>query len=164
MLGYGALRTGVTLLPFTVLLALSVPLAGRLTDLVGPRWPMAIGMAVLGVSLLLESRLRLDSTFADLLPGLVLGGIGVGMTLAPASAAVLASVPDEKAGVASGVVATFRQTGGVLGVAVMGALFVAQIGDLAPGDPGFPAAFMDGFENALAVGSAVAFGGGSSPR
>ena len=159
VLGYGALRTGVTLLPFTVLLALSVPLAGRLTDLVGPRWPMAAGMAVLGVSLLLESRLRLDSTFADLLPGLVLGGIGVGMTLAPASAAVLASVPDEKAGVASGVVTTFRQTGGVLGVAIMGALFVAQIGDLAPGDPRFPAAFMDGFANALAVGSAVAFGG-----
>jgi hypothetical protein len=62
------------------------------------------------------------------------------MTLAPASAAVLASVPDEKAGVASGVVATFRQTGGVLGVAVMGALFVAQIGDLA-GQSGLPGRF-----------------------
>ena len=160
VLGYSALRTGATLLPFTVLLAVSVPVAGRLTDSVGARWPMAAGMVVLGVSLLLESRLRLDSTFADLLPGLLLGGLGVGMTLAPASAAVLASVPDDKAGVASGVVTTFRQTGGVLGVAVMGAIFAAQIGDLRPRDPRFPPAFMDGFEYALLAGGVVAIAGG----
>jgi hypothetical protein len=121
---------------------------------------MAAGMVVLGVSLLLESRLRIDSTFADLLPGLLLGGLGVGMTLAPASAAVLALVPDDKAGVASGVVTTFRQTGGVLGVAVMGAIFAAQIGDLRPGDPRFPPAFMDGFEYALLAGAVVAIAGG----
>jgi hypothetical protein len=117
-------------------------------------------MLVLGFSLLLESRLRLDSTFRDLLPGLLLGGLGVGMTLAPASAAVLASVPDERAGVASGLVTTFRQTGGVLGVAVMGAIFAAQIGDLEPGDPRFPPAFMDGFEYALLTGGFVAIAGG----
>ena len=69
VLGYSALRTGATLLPFTVLLALSVPVAGRLTDRIGARWPMTAGMLVLGASLLLLSRLRLDSTFADLLPG-----------------------------------------------------------------------------------------------
>jgi predicted MFS family arabinose efflux permease len=160
VLGYSALRTGATLLPFTVLLALSVPVAGRLTDRVGARWPMTAGMVVLGISLLLESRLRIDSTFSDLLPGLLLGGIGVGLTLAPASAAVLASVPDDKAGVASGVVTTFRQTGGVLGVAVMGAIFAARIGDLAPGDPRFPAAFMEGFEDALLTGGIVALAGG----
>ena len=160
VLGYSALRTGATLLPFTVLLALSVPVAGRLTDRVGARWPMAAGMVVLGVSLLLESRLRLDSTFADLLPGLLLGGVGVGLTLAPASAAVLASVPDDKAGVASGIVTTFRQTGGVLGVAVMGAIFASRIGDLGPADPGFPAAFMVGFEDALVTGGLVAIAGG----
>jgi EmrB/QacA subfamily drug resistance transporter len=160
VLGYSALRTGATLLPFTVLLALSVPVAGRLTDRVGARWPMTAGMVVLGISLLLESRLRIDSTFSDLLPGLLLGGLGVGLTLAPASAAVLASVPDDKAGVASGVVTTFRQTGGVLGVAVMGAIFAARIGDLAPGDPRFPAAFMEGFEDALLTGGIVALAGG----
>jgi EmrB/QacA subfamily drug resistance transporter len=160
VLGYSALRTGATLLPFTVLLALSVPVAGRLTDRVGARWPMTAGMVVLGVSLLLESRLRVDSTFADLLPGLLLGGLGVGLTLAPASAAVLATVPDDKAGVASGVVTTFRQTGGVLGVAVMGAIFAAQIGDLGPRDPRFPAAFMRGFEDALLAGAVVAIAGG----
>ncbi|HEX4930780.1 MAG TPA: MFS transporter [Gaiellaceae bacterium] len=160
ILGYSALRTGATLLPFTILLALSVPVAGRLTDRVGARWPMAAGMLVLGVSLLLLSRLGLDATFADLLPGLLLGGLGVGMTLAPASAAVLASVPDDKAGVASGVVTTFRQTGGVLGVAVMGAIFAAQIGDVEPGEPRFAPAFMGGFEDALVTGGVVAIAGG----
>ena len=160
VLGYSALRTGATLLPFTVLLALSVPVAGRLTDRIGARWPMAAGMLVLGVSLLLLSRLRLDSTFGELLPGLLLGGLGVGMTLAPASAAVLASVPDDKAGVASGVVTTFRQTGGVLGVAVMGAIFAAQIGDLEPEEARFAPAFMGGFEDALLTGGVVAIAGG----
>jgi EmrB/QacA subfamily drug resistance transporter len=160
VLGYSALRTGAMLLPFTILLALSVPVAGRLTDRIGARWPMAAGMIVLGVSLLLLSRLRLDSTFADLLAGLLLGGLGMGMTLAPASAAVLACVADDKAGVASGVVTTFRQTGGVLGVAVMGAIFASQVGDLGPGEPRFAPAFMDGFEYALVTGGVVAIAGG----
>ena len=160
ILGYSALRTGATLLPFTVLLALSVPVAGRLTDRIGARWPMAAGMLVLGVSLLLLSRLRVDSTFADLLVGLLLGGLGMGMTLAPASSAVLACVPDDKAGVASGVVTTFRQTGGVLGVAVMGAIFAARIGDFGPRNRRFPAFFMEGFEEALVTGGLVAIAGG----
>jgi MFS family permease len=93
-------------------------------------------------------------------PGLVTGGIGVGMTLAPASAAVLASVPDEKAGVASGVVTTFRQTGGVLGIAVMGAILASHIGSLRQGDPRLPAAFMAGFRDALLTGGIVAIAGG----
>ncbi len=160
ILGYSAVRAGATLLPFTVVMTLSVAAAGRLTDRIGARWPMAAGMVLLGLSLLLVSRLRLDSTFSDLLPGLVLGGLGVGMTLAPASAAVLASVPDDKAGVASGVVTTFRQTGGVLGVAIMGAILAAHIGGLAPGDARFPAAFMAGFRDALVTGGIVAIAGG----
>jgi EmrB/QacA subfamily drug resistance transporter len=158
--GYSAVRTGATFLPFTILITLSVPGAGRITDRFGARWPMSAGMVLLGLALLLLARLRLDSTFSDLLPGLLVGGLGMGMTLAPASAAVLASVPDDKAGVASGVVTTFRQTGGVLGIAVMGAIFAARIGRLGPGDPGFAPAFMEGFRDALLTGGAVAIAGG----
>lgn len=154
-----AVRTGADLLPFTILITLSVPVAGKLTDRFGARWPAAAGMLLLGASLLLESRLQLDSTFRDLLPGLLLGGLGMGFTLAPASAAVLASVPDEKAGVASGTVTTFRQTGGVLGIAVMGAILAAQIGRLKPLDAGFPTAFMSGFRDALLTGAGVAIAG-----
>jgi hypothetical protein len=73
---------------------------------------------------------------------------------------VLASVPDEKAGVASGVVTTFRQTGGVLGVAIMGAILAAHVGGLKPGDPQLPAAFMAGFRDALLTGGIVAIAGG----
>jgi MFS family permease len=68
-------------------MTVSVSAAGRLTDRIGARWPMAAGMVLLGVSLLLLSRLRLDSTLSDLVPGLVTGGIGVGITLAPGSLA-----------------------------------------------------------------------------
>jgi len=82
------------------------------------------------------------------------------MTLAPASAAVLASVPDDKAGVASGVVTTFRQVGGVLGIAVMGAILASHVGSLEHGDPRLPAAFMAGFHDALLTGGIVAIVGG----
>ncbi len=160
ILGYSAVRTGATLLPFTVLMTLTVPLAGRVTDRIGARWPVAAGMACLAASLLLLSRLSLDASAWDLLPGLVLGGLGMGLNMAPASAAVLASAPDDKAGVAAGVVTTFRQTGGVLGIAVMGAIVASPLAGLAPHDPGFPAAFMSGFHDALLTGAAVALAGG----
>jgi hypothetical protein len=79
-----------------------------------------------------------------------------------AAAAGLASatVPDDKAGVASGVVTTFRQTGGVPGVAIMGAILAAHVGGLAPGDARLPAAFMSGFRAALLTGGVVAIVGG----
>lgn len=159
ILGYSALETGATFLPFSVLVAVAVPIAGMLTDRMGPRWPMAAGMASLGLGLLLQSRLGLDSTFWDLLPGLVLGGIGIGLTIAPANAAVLGAAPDDKAGVASAVVNTFRQTGGALGIAIMGAIVASQIGGRQIGDPALPAAFVRGFQDALLLASVAAFAG-----
>ena len=149
ILGYSALETGATFLPMSVLVAISVPIAGKLTDRFGPRWPMTTGMALLALGLLSQSRLGAHSTFWDLLPGLVLAGIGTGFTIAPGNAAVLGNAPDAMAGVASAVVNTFRQTGGALGVAIMGAIVASRIGDLGVGDPRLPIAFVDGFQDAL---------------
>ena len=159
ILGYSALETGATFLPFSVLVALSVPVAGMLTDRFGARWPLAAGMALLTVALLFMSGLDVDSGFWDLMPGLVLGGLAIGLTLAPGNVAVLGSTPDVQAGVASGINMTFRQTGGALGVAVMGAIVASEIGGLGIGDPRLAPAFVTGFQNALLAGAAVAAAG-----
>jgi hypothetical protein len=71
---------------------------------------------------------------------------------------VLSAVPVRQAGVGSGVLQTFRQTGGVLGVAVLGAILTASIG-VVPFDPRFPAQFVAGLHNALLAASGIALAG-----
>ena len=158
VLGYSATEAGATFLPMTILVILVAPLAGKLSDRVGSRWLMGAGLLLLSASLVSFSMLDLDSNFWDILPALILGGLGMSLTMTPATAAAIGSVPVTKAGIGSGVLNTFRQVGGALGIAVMGAIVAAQI-HTPPGSPGFPAQFMDGFSNALRVAAVIALTG-----
>jgi EmrB/QacA subfamily drug resistance transporter len=162
ILGYSPVRAGAVFLPMTVLIILIAPPAGKLSDRVGSRWLMAGGLTLLGVSLLLFSRLDAGSGFWDLLPGLVIGGVGMASVMTPMSAAAMGSAPVAKAGVASGVLNTFRQVGGALGIAVMGAILTSRQSDaLAAGASG-QEAFVEGFQTALLVGAVIAFSGAAT--
>ena len=154
ILGYSATKTGAAFLPMTLLIILIAPIAGRSSDRIGSRALMTAGMLCLTASLVIFSRLGLDSTFWDILPGLIVGGFGMGLVMTPMTAAALGSVPVEKSGVGSGVLNTFRQVGGALGIAVMGAI-VASYVDLGAGRPN-PADFIDGFQVALRVAAVFA--------
>jgi EmrB/QacA subfamily drug resistance transporter len=154
ILGYSATKTGAAFLPMTILIILIAPVAGRSSDRIGSRALMTAGMLCLAGSLVLFSRLGLDSTFWDILPGLILGGFGMALVMTPMTAAALGSVPVEKSGVGSGVLNTFRQVGGALGIAVMGAI-VASYVDLSRGRPD-PSSFIDGFQAALRVSAGFA--------
>jgi EmrB/QacA subfamily drug resistance transporter len=154
VLGYSATKTGAAFLPMTILIILIAPIAGRSSDRIGSRALMTVGMLCLAASLVLFSRLGLDSTFWDIFPGLIVGGLGLALVMTPMTAAALGSVPVEKSGVGSGVLNTFRQVGGALGIAVMGAI-VASYVDLDGARPD-PASFIDGFQTALRVGAAFA--------
>jgi EmrB/QacA subfamily drug resistance transporter len=154
VLGYSAVRTGAVFLPMTLLIILVAPAAGKLSDRTGSRWLMAAGMILLAVALVLFSRLDGDSGFWDIFPGLVVGGVGMATVMTPMTAAALGSVPVAKAGVGSGVLNTFRQLGGALGIAVMGAI-VASYVDLEGGRPDL-GAFIDGFQAALRVSAGFA--------
>ena len=154
VLGYSATKTGAAFLPMTVLIILIAPIAGRSSDRIGSRALMTVGMLCLAASLALFSRLGLDSTFWDIFPGLIVGGFGMALVMTPMTAAALGSVPVEKSGVGSGVLNTFRQVGGALGIAVMGAI-VASYVDLDGGRPD-PSSFIDGFQTALRVSAAFA--------
>ena len=154
ILGYSPVQAGAAFLPMTVLIIVLAPLAGRTSDRIGSRWLMTAGMALVALQLVYFSRLDVDSTFGDLLPGLVVGGVGMALTMTPSAAAGVRSVPVYKSGVGSAVLNAFRQVGGSLGIAIMGAIMAHEIGGRRT-----PEAFIDGFSTALLVAAAIAFVG-----
>jgi EmrB/QacA subfamily drug resistance transporter len=158
VLGYSAIQTGATFLPMTVLIMLVAPLAGRITDRIGPRWLMGAGMTLLTGSLLLFSTLDENSSFWNIVPGLVVGGVGMAITMAPTMAAAMGSVPVDKAGVGSAVINSMRQVGGALGIAVMGTVVATQV-SVVPGAPEYAPQFVDGYHRALLVGAALLLSG-----
>jgi EmrB/QacA subfamily drug resistance transporter len=154
VLGYGAIKTGATFLPMTVLIIFVAPLAGRIADRIGPRWLMSGGMTLLTLSLLLFATLEASSTWWAILPGLVVGGVGMAITMAPTTAAAMASVPVDKAGIGSAVINSMRQVGGSLGIAIMGALLATTV-HVKPFDPRYATQFVPGYHRALHVGAAI---------
>ncbi len=159
ILGYSPVQAGAIFLPMTLLIILVAPIAGRASDRVGSRWLMAGGMTLVAVSLLLFSRLGLDSNFWSLVPGLMIGGIGIAITMTPMTAAAIGSVSVAKAGVGSGVLNTFRQVGGALGIAVMGSILQSRSTHSLAHGASAPQAFLDGFSTSLRVGAIFAFTG-----
>jgi EmrB/QacA subfamily drug resistance transporter len=123
ILGYSAVQAGVRFLPATLMIVLVAPLAGRLTDRVGPRPLIVGGLALNAVSLFLQTRIDVDTGYGLLLPAFVLLGIGMALVMSPMSTAAMNAVRAEKAGVASGILSMSRMVGGTFGVAAIGALF-----------------------------------------
>jgi MFS family permease len=159
ILGYSPVQAGASFLPATLLLAFLAPVVGRQSDRIGSRWLTGGGMLLLAVSLVLFSRLDTGSTYWAILPGLLVMGVGMAMTMTPTTAAAMSSVPRDQAGVGSAVLNSARQVGGSLGIAVTGAI-VAHVsaGSLADGHPR-PVAFVDGFQAGLEVAAGIAVAG-----
>ena len=151
VLGYSAVQTGAAFLPMTILIILIAPIAGRTSDRLGSRGLLTVGMVLVAGQLLYFSRLGVDASFWNLLPGFLVGGVGMAMTMTPSAAAATRSVPVDKAGVGSAVLNASRQVGGSLGIALMGAIIAADANGVAS-----PEAFVDGFQSALLVAAGIA--------
>jgi EmrB/QacA subfamily drug resistance transporter len=158
ILGFTAVQAGATFLPMTLLIVVVAPVAGRISDRFGGRWLIGAGMTLIALSLVLFGRLDADATFWSILPGLVVGGIGMACTMAPTTASAMGSVPVDKAGVGSAVINSMRQVGGSVGIAVMGAIFATQL-DVQPGDPRYAQQFVAGYHLGLHVAAALALAG-----
>ena len=127
ILHYSPLETGVRFLPSTLVIIVMGPLAGRLTDKVGPRPLMTLGLVIVSAAVFVQSQITVHSGYGLLLPGFILMGLGMGLVMSPMSTAAMNAVDRTKAGAASGVLSMSRMIGSTFGVAVMGAL-VATIG------------------------------------
>jgi MFS family permease len=158
ILGYSPTKAGAAFLPMTILIILLAPVAGKQSDRIGSRWMMGGGMTVLGISLLFYERVGLHSTFWTLLPAMVLGGVGMAFVMSPMTSAAMRSVPIDKAGVGSGVLNSFRQVGGSLGIALMGAI-LASYAHAPAGTPLGKQQYVDGLHAALFVSALIAFAG-----
>jgi EmrB/QacA subfamily drug resistance transporter len=123
ILGYSPLEAGVRFLPSTGLIIVAAPIAGRLTDRIGARLPIAVGLTLVAISLYVQSRITIHTGYGHLLPSFVLMGLGIGLTMSPMSTAAMNAVHEAKAGVASGILSMSRMVGGTFGVAAVGALF-----------------------------------------
>jgi EmrB/QacA subfamily drug resistance transporter len=150
VLGYSPLEAGIRFLPTTLMVIVVAPIAGRLTDSIGPRPLITAGLALVATSLLWQSFLTPTSGFDFLLPGFVLMGIGIALVMSPMSTAAMNAVDQSKAGVASGILSMNRMVGGTLGVAVLGT-FIGQTASQAD--------FVDSLGQGLLIGSLVAVAG-----
>ena len=130
--GYSATAAGTVVLPMTVVMFLLSSRFGALADRYGPRFFMSAGPLVGAAGLVLLLRLDRDVDYiTDLLPPLVVFSLGLAMTVAPLTAAVLAGADERNAGIASGVNNAIARLAGLLGVAIVGAIVAARYGDSA---------------------------------
>jgi EmrB/QacA subfamily drug resistance transporter len=143
VLEYSPVQAGASFLPMTILIILIAPRAGALTDRVGSRWLVGGGMTLLSVMLFYYTQLGAHESFWRVLPGLLIGGFGMGMTMTPVTAAAMSAVSVDKAGVGSAVLNSARQVGGSLGIAVMGSIVAGSSN------------YLTGFHDALRVGSGL---------
>jgi DHA2 family methylenomycin A resistance protein-like MFS transporter len=125
--GMTALQSGVRSLPFTVLLMVTAPVAGRLANRSGFDVPVAIGAVLAAIGLWTLSRLHPATPYVDIWWRQVIAGTGFGLALSPLSAAALAAVEPARAGLASSVANTARQVGSVLSIALLGAVVATQM-------------------------------------
>jgi len=154
-LGYSALEAGASMLPVTAILVLLSARTGRLAQRIGPRLPMTAGPVVAAAGLLLMSRVGPGVRYVvGILPGVVVFGLGLSLTVAPLTAAVMAAVDERHLGVGSGVNNAVARVAGLLSVALLPAL--AGLHGVDPADP----AFAGGVRAALRIAAVLCAAGG----
>ncbi len=127
ILGYSALATGVRLMVISGGILVTATIAGRLSSRVPVRLLIGPGLILVGVGLLLMRGLTASSQWTHLIPGMILGGLAVGLVNPPLASTAVGVVPPQRAGMASGINSTFRQVGIATGIALLGALFSNKV-------------------------------------
>jgi EmrB/QacA subfamily drug resistance transporter len=149
-LGYSALESGAALLPLTAMMLLLSARVGALAQRIGPRWPMTVGPVVVGAGLLLLAQVKPGSTYlTGVFPGALVLGLGLSITVAPLTAAVLAAIDEHHAGVGSAINNAAARIASLLAIAVL------------PAAAGLSDDFAAGYRRALWMSAALAVAGGA---
>jgi EmrB/QacA subfamily drug resistance transporter len=159
VLGYSPLEVGLAFLPGNLIMgAMSIGLSAWLVMRFGIRLPLGVGLSVAGLGLLLFARAPVDGSFVvDVLPPMILLGLGAGMAFNPVLLAAMSDVEPTEAGLASGVVNTSFMMGGALGLAVLASLAASRTDTLAAEGSGELEALTGGYHAAFLVGAIFAF-------
>jgi EmrB/QacA subfamily drug resistance transporter len=160
VLHYEPLQVGLAFLPGNLVMAVfSVGISAKLVMRYGLRAPLATGLGLAGIGLLLLVRAPIDgSYFIDVFPSMILLGVGAGIAFNPMIIVAMTDVEPARSGLASGLVNTSFMMGGALGLAVLASIAAARTGNaLAAGVPQI-AALNDGYHAAFAIGAAFALG------
>lgn len=156
-LGYDPVQAGLAGLPITVLLFFLASRGGDLAQRIGPRRPLSAGPVLIGIGFALLARLAPGADYLTVvLPGLVMMGLGLALTVAPVTATVLAAVDDDHTGLASGVNNAVARTAGLVAVAV-----VPAIVGLTDADYADPVAFTASFRSAMWLMAGLSVAGGA---
>jgi EmrB/QacA subfamily drug resistance transporter len=135
--GYSPIEAGFATTPISLILFFLSPRWGKLASGTGPRLPMCIGPIVGGIGLIMLLRVGSDANYvADVLPAILVFGLGLSATVAPLTATVLDSVEERHVGIASGVNNGIARVAGLLAIAVLGAVISAKFGASVGGDAG----------------------------
>lgn len=146
VIGWSALKSAVAMLPMAVVMMPTSALAApRLTQRLGTRYAMLVGASIAGLGLMtLALRASVDGGYPSILPGLVIIGLGMGLTMTPSTAAITETLPESKQGVASALNDTTRELGGAIGVALLGSILTARYeSSIDPHLEGIPDQFAD---------------------
>jgi EmrB/QacA subfamily drug resistance transporter len=157
--GWSPIQAGAALLPWTLLIVVFAPIAGKLSDRVGSRWLISGGMTTVALCCLELSTVGVHPSFWQMLPGFILGGLGMSFVMTPMSAAVMSAAPVDKAGVASGVLNTFRQVGVALGIAITGAIITNRAAAAAAEGADPAHAFVHGLTFGMRVSAVICLAG-----
>ena len=158
VLAYTPMQIGLAFLPANVIMAVfSLGLSAKIVMRFGIRRPLAAGLWLAAIGLALFARAPVDGRFAiDVLPGMLLLGLGAGMAFNPLLLAAMSEVSASESGLASGVVNTAFMMGGALGLAVLASIAAAQTGSMLAAGASTPLALTGGYQMAFLVGAVFA--------
>ncbi|MET0146485.1 MAG: MFS transporter [Ilumatobacteraceae bacterium] len=135
--GYGTLEAGVRTVPFAVFTASTAPLAARLAERIGTKVVVTGGLASMAIGFVIATTTQVDTSYLIIVLTMFFLGAGLGLVQAPATEAIMGSLPPAKAGVGSAANDTARELGGTLGVAIVGSVFssiyASRLGDALAG-------------------------------
>jgi EmrB/QacA subfamily drug resistance transporter len=158
VLGYSPLKVGLAFLPSNLVMGvLSLGFSAKIVMRYGIKRPLAVGLSLAAIALLLFARAPVDGNFlVDLLPGMILLGIGAGIAFNPVLLAAMSDVAPEESGLASGVVNTAFMMGGALGLAVLASIAASRTDSLAASGQGHLSALLGGYHVSFLVGAIFA--------
>jgi EmrB/QacA subfamily drug resistance transporter len=161
VLGYSALKAGLSYLPLTIAIILSAGIASQLVTKLGFKPILITGLALVAIALLWFAQVPVDGAYVTHLVGpMVIAAVGLGFAFVPVTIAAVNGVSADESGLASGLINTSQQIGGALGLAILGTIASSKTEDLIAAAHGaqaaVPGALTDGFQLAFLAGAGFA--------